>query len=333
MAFSKLISNKLLSPNYNEGRNGKSVVRLTPHHMAWVNASAEQCCKLFQNAAREASSNYCIGVNGEIWGCVDESNRAWTSGSPDNDYQAITFELANDGGAPNWHISDATIESFIKLCVDLIQRYPTLGGKFNYTGDTTGNITLHEWFQNTNCPGSYFKSKLSYIQEEVNKRLGSGTTTKPTTSTVTVKIAAYDDLNKKWLPEVTNTTSASDYAGIYGSDIDNVMLKLSSGSVKYRVHTWSGDSSEKYPNAGKWLPSVTGYNKNDSNNGYAGDNTPIDGFCIESAGKEIMYRAHMRKSGEWLPWVSSKKGNINDANAGFAGIIGMPIDAIEVKLK
>lgn len=332
MTFSKLISNKLLSPNYNEGRNGNKIVRLTPHHMAWVNASAKQCCELFQNTAREASANYCIGVSGEIWGCVAEENRAWTTGSPDNDYQAITFELANDGGAPNWHISDATIESFINLCVDIIQRYPSLGGKFNYTGNTNGNITLHEWFQDTNCPGAYFKSKLPYIQEQVNKKLGNVTPDTPT-SGVTVTIAAYDDIHKAWLPEVVNTTSTSDYAGIYGSDVDNVMIKLSKGTIKYRVHTWSGDSHEKYSNAGKWLPVVTGYNRNDYNNGYAGDNTPIDGLCVESSSKEVLYRVHLRKSGEWLPWVSSKNANINNSDTGFAGIIGMPIDAIEIKLK
>ena len=149
-----------------------------------------------------------------------------------------------------------------------------------------------------------------------------------------VTISVYEDIDRLWLAQVNNTTISPDYAGIFGHDVDNVMLKITNGgSVKYRVHTWKGDASEKYPNAGKWLPAVTGYNRNDYNNGYAGDNTPIDGFCIESASKEVMYRVHLRKSGEWLPWVSSKKGNINDATNGFAGIIGLPIDAIEVKFK
>ena len=148
-----------------------------------------------------------------------------------------------------------------------------------------------------------------------------------------VTIRAYDDINKLWNAEVHNTTTTADYAGIFGSDVDNVALKLTNGTVKYRVHTWKGDSYELYSNGGIWLPSVSGYNINDFENGYAGVVTPIDGFCIEKASKEILYRVHLRKSGEWLPWVSSKNGNINDANNGFAGIIGLPIDAIETKLK
>lgn len=190
------------------------------------------------------------------------------------------------------------------------------GGRYNHKGGSYScNWTEH--------------GKLNRI-----KYTTSASTTKTTTSsTAYVKITVVDDLNKKWLPEVKNTTSTADYAGVYGADVDNVAIKITDGSIKYRVHTWSGDASEKYPNAGKWLPAVTGYNKNDSNNGYAGDNTPIDGLCIESASREVLYRVHLRKNGEWLPWVSSKKGNIKDANAGFAGIIGMPIDAIEVKFK
>lgn len=148
----------------------------------------------------------------------------------------------------------------------------------------------------------------------------------------TVTICVYDDINKQWLAEVHNTTTTADYAGIFGSDVDNVMIRLDGGTVKYKVHTWKGDAAEKYPNAGKWLEAVTGYNKNDSEKGFAGDNTPIDAICI-SASKELLYRAHLRKSGEWLEWVSSKNANEKDAENGYAGIIGLPIDALEIKLK
>lgn len=63
----------------------------------------------------------------------------------------------------------------------------------------------------------------------------------------------------KWLPEVTNR---SDYAGLYGKSIDALMMKTDTGkTLKYRVHLKKSK---------RWLPWVTGYNKNDHNNGYAG---------------------------------------------------------------
>ena len=63
----------------------------------------------------------------------------------------------------------------------------------------------------------------------------------------------------KWLPEVKNRT---DYAGLYNKPIDAVCFKTNIGkTVKYRVHLHRTN---------KWLPWVTGYSTNDSENGYAG---------------------------------------------------------------
>lgn len=64
--------------------------------------------------------------------------------------------------------------------------------------------------------------------------------------------------NGYWLPEVKNRT---DYAGLYNRPIDGFMIKSNKKQLQYRVHL---------RRTGKWLPWVTGYNINDSNNGYAG---------------------------------------------------------------
>ena len=62
----------------------------------------------------------------------------------------------------------------------------------------------------------------------------------------------------KWLPEVKNR---NDYAGLYNKPIDGFMIKSDVRQLTYRVHLRRSN---------KWLPWVTGYNQNDSNNGYAG---------------------------------------------------------------
>ena len=62
----------------------------------------------------------------------------------------------------------------------------------------------------------------------------------------------------KWLPEVTNR---EDYAGLYNKPIDGFMIKSDVRQLTYRVHL---------RRTNKWLPWVTGYNQNDSKNGYAG---------------------------------------------------------------
>jgi hypothetical protein len=157
------------SPNCNVPRNHK-IDTITIHHMAG-NLTVEQCGELFANPAREVSSNYAIGTDGRVALYVDEVNRSWCTSSPENDHRAITIEVANDGGAPDWHVSDKALAKLIDLCVDICKRNGIK--KLNYTGDKSGNLTMHKWFAATGCPGPYLGGKFPYIASEVNKRLAA----------------------------------------------------------------------------------------------------------------------------------------------------------------
>ena len=105
---------------------------------------------------------------------MDERDRSGSSSNADNDHVAVTFEVANDGGAPDWHVSDAALASLIDLCVDICRRNGIQ--RLNYTGDKGGNLTMHKWFAATACPGPYLESKFPYIAQAVNDRLGQSDT-------------------------------------------------------------------------------------------------------------------------------------------------------------
>lgn len=167
MSNSNLVNYTKLSPNHSGVRSHK-IDTITIHHMAG-NLSVEACGNGFANPAREASSNYGIGSDGRVGLYVDERNRAWTSGNAANDHRSVTIEVANDGGDPNWHVSDKALAKLIELCVDICKRNGI--EKLNFTGDKSGNLTMHKYFQPTLCPGPYLESKFPYIAEEVNKRL------------------------------------------------------------------------------------------------------------------------------------------------------------------
>ena len=168
MSNSKLVNYTRLSPNCNKPRN-HTIDKITIHHMAG-NGSIEACGRIFADPARQASSNYGVGTDGRIGLYVDEANRAWTSSNAANDHRAVTIEVDNYGGAPDWHVSDKALEATIALCVDICQRNGI--DKLNFTGDKNGNLTMHKWFSATSCPGPYLESKFPYIAEEVNRRLG-----------------------------------------------------------------------------------------------------------------------------------------------------------------
>lgn len=166
MSNSKLVSYTRISPHSTNPREHK-IDKITIHHMAG-NLSVETCGNVF-NGTRQASSNYGVGTDGRVALYVDEANRAWTSGNRANDMRAVTIEVANDGGAPDWHVSDKALESTIALCVDICQRNGIAA--LNFTGDASGNLTMHKWFAATGCPGPYLESKFPYIAQEVNRRL------------------------------------------------------------------------------------------------------------------------------------------------------------------
>ena len=178
MSNSKLVNYTKISPN-SSARTGR-ISKITIHHMAG-NLSVESCGKVFETTERQASSNYGVGTDGRIGLYVDESRRAWTSSNRDNDNVAVTIEVANDEIGGNWHVSDKALEATVALCVDICQRNGI--AKLNFTGDKSGNLTMHKWFSNTQCPGPYLESKFPYIAEEVNKRLSTAEKEQATTNT------------------------------------------------------------------------------------------------------------------------------------------------------
>lgn len=175
MSNSSLISYTKISPNRTSPRK-KPIRKITIHHMAG-NLTVEQCGAVFAPTSRRASSNYGIGTDGRIGMYVEEKDRAWTSSSPDNDNQAVTIEVANNTLGPNWTVGDKAMASLIDLCVDICKRNGIQ--RLNFTGDKTGNLTMHCYFKSTLCPGPYLKSKFPYIASEVNKRLGAEATPEP----------------------------------------------------------------------------------------------------------------------------------------------------------
>lgn len=168
MSNSSLISYTRISPNYNSRKN--KICKITIHHAAG-RVSVESLGNIFASPARQASANYGIGYDGRVGMYVEESGRAWTSSNAENDHQAVTIEVSNDGGAPDWHVSDSVLERLIELCTDICRRNGIAA--LNYTGDKNGNLTMHKWFAATACPGPYLESKFPYIASEVNKRLQS----------------------------------------------------------------------------------------------------------------------------------------------------------------
>lgn len=174
-----IIDCTILSPNCRVRTH--TIDTITIHCMAG-DLSVEQCGRLFQNPDLQASSNYGIDSQGRIGLYVPENYRSWCSSNRSNDDRAITIEVANDGGAPDWHVSSKAYNTLIELLVDICKRHnipkllwkadPNLIGQIDKQ-----NMTVHRWFEAKACPGNYLFFHHYDIANKVNEKLEEGNMT------------------------------------------------------------------------------------------------------------------------------------------------------------
>lgn len=163
MSNSKLVNKTMLTKkNYDKGRDGKKIKKITIHHCAGV-MSIEQIGKFFANGSRQVSAHYGIGNDGKIVQCVYEKNTAWTDGNWNSNCTSVTIETSNNKTGGKWTVSDKALNSLIKLVADIAKR--------NKLGTLVKgkNLTWHSMYASTACPGDYLRSKMAYIVKEANK--------------------------------------------------------------------------------------------------------------------------------------------------------------------
>ena len=205
MSNSALVDYTKISPNSSNPRN-KPISKITIHHMAGK-LTVERCGESFASKKRQASSNYGVDSDGKVGLYVEEKNRAWTSSSRANDNMAVTIEVANDVVGGNWHVSDRALAKTIELCVDICKRNGI--EKLIFTGDASGNLTMHKYFAPTGCPGEYLESKFPYIADEVNKRLAAKGVEREVENSADI-VAALADRGIMTNPELWNVKTSTD---------------------------------------------------------------------------------------------------------------------------
>lgn len=169
-------------------RGKNKISKITIHHAAGV-CTVSGFSSVLRDPDRTVSFNYGIGNDGKIGNYLDEKYRPWTTSSRENDMVAITIEVSNSSTGGNWPISDAAYKSLINLCEDICRRNNI--EYIKYTGNRSGNLTMHKWFASTLCPGPYLESKFPEIANTVNTRL-LGPDNLPYVYTPVTNITAYD---------------------------------------------------------------------------------------------------------------------------------------------
>lgn len=165
MGFSKLTTSTSGNGGQYSSRNGVKIDRIILHHCASTSLSG--VLGMMSSGSREVSANYVIGKGGEIVGVVPEEFRAWTSGSTSWDGRAITFEIVNESGGPDWRISDKAMGAVERILADISGRYG-----IPLSRDTVVThqelYTIHGASYATACPGPYLQARVGDLIAAAN---------------------------------------------------------------------------------------------------------------------------------------------------------------------
>lgn len=320
MSDSALVNYTRISPNKTSPRNHK-IDRITIHHMAG-NLSVETCGSVFAPSSRQASSNYGIDSDGRVGMYVEEKDRSWCSSNKANDHRAVTIEVADDVIGNGWHSSDKAMNKLVELCADICKRNGI--ARLNYTGDTSGNLTMHKWFAATDCPGAYLESKFPWIADQVNKRLsgekeGSALTQNPGERAYKENRINYrvHQQSVGWLPHVED----GQIAGVTGHakriEAIKIDCKMSGVKIKAKAHIQSIGWKDY------------GYITSDTVIGTTGQEKRLEALSLEAEGlpkgMNIYVRYHIESDG-WSDWI--KGGTV-------VGTVGLEkrLEAIQIKIQ
>ena len=239
MSESSLVTKKAWAnkANYEVGRAGYKIKGIVIHHAVTTNISAVDAT--FANPSRQASAHYTVGGK-EIHQHVSEANTAWHCGNYYGNHATVGIETVNSTLAPDYKVSDESLNTLIKLVADIAKRnnlgklkidpkadYPTLSGHKDWYGAATA------------CPGPYLYPKLQYIADKANAINYPPKPVEPTAPTwKDIKAMTYETTKEASLYNVVTGAVVSTYKK--GTSIGIVQTTTWKG-VEYGRTEWSRD--------------------------------------------------------------------------------------------
>ena len=292
------------------------------HNTANDAPAANEIAYMSNNDA-EVSFHYAVDDREIVQG-IEETRNAWHCGDgngPGN-RTGIAIEICySKGGGERF---DKAERNAAELAASILNRYGWGIDKLKKHQDFNGKYCPHRtldkgWDRFVNMVRGYMDTVDKPVSKPESKPKPSPQPAKDKAPDVVYRVRC----GGTWLPEVKNLT---DYAGIIGEPVTDVAVKVSDGTVKYRVHV---------KGAG-WLPYVTGYNVKDHVHGYAGNGKEIDAvevYYFTPKGKAVRkakYRVSPLKGGYW-PWqYDNEKTGGQD---GYAGAFGKTIDRLQIVIE
>lgn len=226
------------------GTKRSRTTKIAWHYVGNPNTSAKANRNYFQNNGKVyASSNYIIGLQGEILYIVPEDEIAYATNSA-NSY-SISIECCHP--TDDGHFNDATYQSMVELGADLCRRYKL---------DPINDMIRHYDVTGKDCPRWFVSHPDAWQQfkRDVQTKMNGGSTPSPNPVPPT---STTDDPEIKRYPEDGKCTVITDTLNIRSkpNDKSEIVGKYSRGesviydlvviTEKYVWISWVGGSGNR----------------------------------------------------------------------------------------
>lgn len=194
-----IINNYITSKN-RPGTKRARTTKIAVHYVGNPGTTAEANRNYFQQTAKDVSSNYIIGLDGEIIYCIPDNEIAWCT-SQANSY-SISIECCHPKS--DGKFNDKTYNSLVELVAYLLKKYKLTASDVIRHYDVTGKV-CPRGFVPCNAGGTDDINNTAYktFLADVKKAFEQDTkpaTVKPTkakpTSAIKIKVGSKVKLKK-----------------------------------------------------------------------------------------------------------------------------------------
>lgn len=180
------------------GNKRRRTTAIAIHWVANPGTSAMANRNYFNSTDRSVSSNYIIGLTGEIVRCIPHAEESWCTN------QANPYTVSIECCHPDWtgKFNDAAYNAAVELCAELCKIYglnPTNGGLIRHY-DVTKKV-CPKWFVPASAGGTdtndeqHWRKFQKDVATKMGRKVSSSTTVKPS---ITVEQAAKNVIAGKY---------------------------------------------------------------------------------------------------------------------------------------
>lgn len=199
--------------NYDKGRQGNAVDRITVHHTAGMESTLKA---LYENPKRQGSAHFFVHPQ-KIEQYVDTDDTAWTNGNYSSNLRAITIEVRGDWRG---YYDQPTLDNLRRLFAALRGIYPN--ARLTYHMDESTKATA--------CPAD-LKHK-GYALKEWN---AAATIINPPTSTGGSEVANASQVNNLYKAILHREGDPGGIKNYTGRDANSIVAEML-GSAEFQAH-------------------------------------------------------------------------------------------------